>query len=129
VLRAVELGVNEDTRKSLIRHIRRLAAQWLPAVETEAFQMGKLAAKLIPHWVETEHKSFDDYLHHEYGIPTGLAMKLEMMAMAYFEVPSIEIWKHLGFNTVYRAARKNREEMLDRLLNCGANPLDVLSID
>lgn len=96
----------------------------MPSIVDETFQLGKLGSELFPAWVESEFKDFEDYLDHH-----GLPRKLAMMAFTYYEVPSVEIWRQLGYTAVAIAARKQREERLDALLNGGANPLDVLTID
>lgn len=119
--------MNADARKSLIRQLRQRVVRYMPIVD-ETYALGRSTAQLIPDWLESEYQSFDDFLHRGCNMEWSISIKLSDMALSYFEIPSVEIWRQIGYSEVLRAASKSREACLDRLADLGVNPLDILGM-
>lgn len=117
--------MKEKHIKAIIRKLRKSAIMWMPQVPDESYEMGRLASRLIPDWVESGHEGLDDFLH-AHGMSPQLASKISLMALAYYEVPSLEVWRKLGYWNVIQASRLNQEACIETLMAFGANPLDVM---
>lgn len=120
--------MDSDARKALVRHIRSKAVQFLPSITEEAFELGRLTAMLLPDWADSEYPDLEGFLFHACGFREGMSARLAMLAIAYSEVPSLEIWKTVGFTKVARASTLPRDLKIEMLLSAGAEPLDLLCL-
>ena len=100
---------------------------WLPAIVSETYEMGRMASSLIPDWVESNHETLGDYMC-AHGMSAQMADKIATMGLTYYEVPSLEIWRQLGYWDVARAAQLCQEGCIRRLIEQGANPLDTIAM-
>ncbi len=115
------------TRKSVIRKLRGMLVRWPPASVDEAYDVGRLAACLLPDWLESEHRTFDEFLY-EHGWRSNVAERAAWLAHNYYEVPSRGIWRQLDFYQITRAAQLTQVDCRERLLACGINVLDLMAM-
>lgn len=115
-------------RKAITRRLRRMVNQHTANMVHEKFAMGKLAASLFPDWIEGSYVTFQDHLSHGCGMPWNISSQLETMAHTYYEIPSLEIWRQVGWTRAARAATENRDGQIRKLLEDGSNILDVMTL-
>ena len=120
--------MKKTVRKAITRRLRRMMKHHVSDVLREKFEMGKLAASLFPDWIEGDYSTFHEYLYHGCGMSWVVAGQLETVAHTYYEIPSLDIWKQVGWTRVAQAASQNRDGQIRKLLESGSNVLDVLNL-
>jgi len=125
---AVEQTMKKTVRKAITRRLSRLVCRHVGNVIDEKFAIGQLAASLFPDWIEGEYSTFHEYLYHGCGMSWVVAGQLETVAHTYYEIPSLDIWKQVGWTRAAQAASQNRDGQIRKLLESGSNVLDVLNL-
>ena len=115
-------------KKAITRQLVRLHRCHVHDRLDEKFVMGRLASDLFPDWIEGHYKTFHDYLHHGAGMDWCVAGQLDLMAHTYYEIPSLDIWRQVGWTRAAQAATDNRDGQIRKLLAGGSNVLDVLNL-
>lgn len=112
--------------RSAIRKLRRLIGVTKDSDEGY-FTIGKMSASLIPAWIKSDYPEFEAFLQAS-GLPYWRANRVAEWGLAYYEVPSLHIWKMLGSHQVRCMARYSQDECREVLLANGVTALDLLMI-
>jgi len=125
--------------KSVVRKVRRMISKNPSSVE-DYYALGKMASGLIPAWLESDWETLEDYLRtvylgqpiRTYGYYYGRdqtknwAGKVALMALTYYEVPSLTIWEQLGYAQTARCAQYPPDKCRDIMAENGVSPLDLI---
>lgn len=124
--------MDKKVKKSLVRKVRRMwvtiPASWRPGFEEKAFEFAQVATGLLPFWMESDYATFDEFLYHGCSIPWRVSQRMATVTLTYYEIPSLNIWKTLGYTKTAQAAQRNQDGMREKLLADGLCVLDLLTM-
>lgn len=124
--------MDKSVKKSLLRKLKKewrlVPYSWKLNYLEQAFKVGHLAVALFPDWAESDYKHLEEYLFHGCGFSPRDSSRLATIALTYYEIPSLAVWKQVGWAGAAQAAQRDQDDRNQRLLDGGSNPLDLLTM-
>jgi len=128
----VEQSMDKAAQRSLARKLRRewdmLPSSCRDGYSAAVFKLGRLAAQLLPEWMESDYIYFQHYLNSVCRMDWRIADAVSTMALTYYEIPALGIWEQIGYIKTAQAAQRTQEGQIRKLLEGGLNVLDVMTM-